>query len=46
MFQNGRFLDYSYDYYGGKIRLKFSESCLKQNNITYDHGKVVNIYIV
>ena len=40
------FLDSSYDYYGCKTRVKFSGSCLKQDNITYDHGKVVNIYIV
>ena len=31
---------------GTKIRVKFSESCLKQDKITYTHGKIVNIYIV
>ena len=33
-------------YYGTKIRLKFTGSCLKQDKITYTHGKTVNIYIV
>ena len=33
-------------YYGSKLRVKFSRSCLKQDKITYTHGKTVNIYIV
>ena len=33
-------------YLGDKIRLKFIEICLKQDKITYTHGKTVNIYIV
>ena len=34
------------NYYGNKIRVKFSRSCLKQlNKISYTHGKIVNIYI-
>ena len=33
-------------YYGTKRRVKFSESCLQQSNISYTHGKVVNIYNV
>ena len=33
-------------YYGTKIRVEFNESCLKQNKVTYNHGKIVNIYIV
>ena len=33
-------------YYGTKPRVKFIGSCLKQPNIWYTHGKVVNIYIV
>ena len=33
-------------YYGTKTRLKFRESCLKQDKITFNHGKIVNIYIV
>ena len=34
------------NYYGTKIRVKFTGDCLKQHQITYEHGKVVNIYIV
>ena len=34
------------NYYGTKTRVKFTGSCLKQSNISYNHGKVVNIYIV
>ena len=33
-------------YYGTKIRVKSTGDCLKQPEITYTHGKVVNIYIV
>ena len=33
-------------YYGNKIRVKFNGSCLKQDKLTYTHGKIVNIYIV
>ena len=33
----------SLDYYGTKTRVEFSGSCLKQDKITYTHGKVVNI---
>ena len=34
------------NYYGTKTRVKFTESCLKQSKISYNHGKVVNIYNV
>ena len=33
-------------YYGTKIKVEFKGSCLKQDNVTYNHGKIVNIYIV
>ena len=33
-------------YYGTKTRVEFIGSCLKQSKISYNHGKVVNIYIV
>ena len=33
------------DYYGTKTRVGLSGSCLKQDKITYTHGKIVNIYI-
>ena len=34
------------DYVGTKARVEFKGSCLKQDKISFDHGKVVNIYIV
>ena len=35
------------NYFGNKIRLKFSGGCLKQQNkLTYTHGTIVNIYAV
>ena len=34
------------NYYGTKVRVKFTRSCLKQPKISYTHGKLVNIYIV
>ena len=34
------------NYYGNKVRAKFTGSCLKQSAISYTHGKVVNIYNV
>ena len=34
------------DYYGSKIRVKFSRNCLKQDKSTYGYGTIVNIYIV
>ena len=34
------------DYYGTKRRAEFNGSCLKQDKITFNHRKVVNIYIV
>ena len=40
------FLTPSLNYLGTKIRVKFSGSYLKQDKITYTHGKIVNIYIV
>ena len=33
-------------YYASKLRVKFTGNCLKQDKITFNHGKVVNIYIV
>ena len=34
------------NYYSTKTRVRFTGNCLKQSKISYDHGKVVNIYIV
>ena len=39
-------LDPKVSYYGTKTRLGFRGSCLKQDKITFNHGKIVNIYIV
>ena len=36
----------SLEYLGAKIRVKFNGSCLKQDKIAYNHGKIVNIHIV
>ena len=33
-------------YYGTKVRVQFTKSCLKQPNHIFTHKKVVNIYIV
>ena len=37
------FLTPSWNYLGDKLRVKFSGSCLKQDKVTYTHGKIVNI---
>ena len=34
------------NFVGTKIRVKFNGDCLKQEKITYNHGKIVNTYIV
>ena len=34
------------DYVGTKTRVEFKGNCLKQDKISFDHGKIVNIYIV
>ena len=36
----------SLDYVGTEIRVKPSGDCLKQEKITFNHGKIINIYIV
>ena len=33
-------------YYGSKIRVKFNGNSLKQDKLTYTHGKIVNICLV
>ena len=33
-------------YYNSKIKVKFNGSSLKQDKVTYNHGKTINIYIV
>ena len=34
------------NYLGTKTRVEFSGSCLEQDKITCNHGKIVSIYIV
>ena len=42
--------DYSvtpfFDYFGTETRVEFSRSSLKQDKVTFNHGKIVNIYMV
>ena len=45
-FTSNKMLNRLVNYVGTKARVKFNGDCLKQENISYDHGKVVNIYIV
>ena len=33
-------------FYGTKTRVGFNGSCLKQDKATYNHGTIVNIYVV
>ena len=33
-------------YFGTKTRLELNGSCLRQDRITFTHGKIANIYIV
>ena len=33
-------------YTGKRMYVKFNGSCLKQDKITFNHGKIVNIYII
>ena len=33
-------------YYGTKTRVEFKESYLKQDKVTFNHGKTVNTYII
>ena len=43
---SGNSLKLTLSYYlASRIRVKFSGSCLKQDKITFTHGKVANIYI-
>ena len=39
------FLIIALKYAGKKMHVKFSGSCLKQNKITFNQGKTVNVYI-
>ena len=39
-------LNQQVSYFSTKARLEFRGSCLKQDKSTFNHGKIVNIYIV
>ena len=39
-------LNLSVNYVGTKARVEFTGNCLKQEKITFNHGKIANIYIV
>ena len=39
-------LNLSLDYVDTKARVKFNRDYLKRFKITFDHGKIVNIYII
>ena len=41
-----KMLNSSVDYVGTKARVEFNGDCLKQEKITFNHRKIVNIYIV
>ena len=43
---SNKMLNPSLDYVGTKTRVKFNGDCLKQEKITFNHGKIVSIYIV
>ena len=43
---SNKMLTPSLDYVRTNARVKFNEDCLKQEKITFNHGKIVNIYIV
>ena len=34
------------NYHDTKAKVSFSRACLKQDKVTFNHGKIVNIYIV
>ena len=41
-----KMLNHSANYVGTKATVKFNRNCLKQEKTLFDHGKIVNIYIV
>ena len=43
---SNKILNPSQSYVGTKARVKFKGHCLKQEKITFNHGKIVSIYIV
>ena len=43
---SSNFFEPLFDYYVTKIRLKCNQNILKEDEITYSYGKIINIYIV
>ena len=43
---SNKMLNPSVDYVGTKARVKFNGGCLKQEKITFNHGKIANIFTV
>ena len=43
---SNKMLNPSLDFVGTKARVKFNGDCLKQEKNSFDHGKIVNIYII
>ena len=43
---SNKMFNLSVDYVGTKVREKCNGACLKQKKIKFNHGKIVNIYIV
>ena len=41
---SNKILNPSLDYVGSKIRVKFSGDCLKQQRLTFNYEKILNIY--
>ena len=39
-------LNLSFNYVGTKVRVNFRGDCLKQEKVSFDHGKIINIYFV
>ena len=44
--KSNKLLNPSLDFVGTKARVKPNEDCLKQEKITFNYGKIVNIYMV
>ena len=43
---SNKMLNPSVDYVGTKVKVKFNGDCLKQEKITFNKIKIVNIYVV
>ena len=43
---SNKVLNPSLDYVGTEIRVKVNGDCLKQEKVPFNHGKIVNTYII